>query len=94
MTTLTVWKFDSATGAEGTVHDLQRMQREELIKIVDAAYVTWPEGTKKPKTEQLNNLAGAGAMGEHAIRTQRKTKDLCWRRPGGDTAAAGLHSVS
>ncbi|HET6317311.1 MAG TPA: DUF1269 domain-containing protein [Chloroflexota bacterium] len=63
MATLTVWKFDSAEGAEQAVNDLQRMQRQELIQIVDAAIVTWPQGAKKPKTHQLNNLAGAGALG-------------------------------
>ena len=25
--------------------------------------MSWPEGEKKPKTRQLNNLAGAGALG-------------------------------
>jgi uncharacterized membrane protein len=25
--------------------------------------VTWPEGSKRPKTHQLHNLAGAGALG-------------------------------
>ena len=30
------------------------MQKEELLQINDAAYVYWPEGQKKPKTEQLH----------------------------------------
>jgi uncharacterized membrane protein len=63
MATLTVWKFDTARGAEDALAVLARMQKEELIQINDAAYVTWPEGKKKPKTEQANNLAGAGALG-------------------------------
>ncbi|TFV92953.1 DUF1269 domain-containing protein [Blastococcus sp. CT_GayMR20] len=63
MATLTVWKFDSANGAENALGLLARMQKEELIRINDAAYVYWPEGTKKPKTEQANNLTGAGALG-------------------------------
>ena len=42
---------------------LQRLQKEELIQIVDAAVVTWPQGRRKPKTEQLHSLAGAGALG-------------------------------
>jgi uncharacterized membrane protein len=40
-----------------------RMQKEELIQISDAAYVYWPGGAKKPKTQQANNLTGAGALG-------------------------------
>jgi len=63
MATLTVWKFDSAGGADGAVVTLERLAKEELIKIHDAATVSWPEGKKKPKTHQLSNLAGAGALG-------------------------------
>jgi uncharacterized membrane protein len=63
MATLTVWKFDSAGGAQNALALLGRMQKEELLQINDAAYVTWPEGRKKPKTEQLHNLTKAGALG-------------------------------
>jgi uncharacterized membrane protein len=63
MATLTVWKFDSPGGAENALGQLERMQKEELVQINDAAYVYWPEGRKKPKTEQLNKLTGAGALG-------------------------------
>jgi len=63
MATLTAWKFDSAGGAERALELLQRLQKEELIQINDAAYAYWPEGRKKPKTEQLHNLTGAGALG-------------------------------
>ena len=40
---MTVWKFDSVHGAESALGLLQRMQREELVTINDAAYVYWPE---------------------------------------------------
>src|SRR3954453_5587370 len=63
MATLTVWKFDSAGGADGAVVILERLAKQELITIHDAAAGTWPEGKKKPKTHQLNSLAGAGAAG-------------------------------
>lgn len=63
MATFTVWKFDSAEGAERTLATLERLQKDLLIKVHDAAIVTWPEGKKKPKTRQLHNLAGAGALG-------------------------------
>jgi uncharacterized membrane protein len=61
--TLSVWKFNDTSSAERMVQVLQRLQREELIKVLDAATVVWEEGKKKPKTRQLNNLAGAGALG-------------------------------
>jgi uncharacterized membrane protein len=63
MATLTVWKFDSAGGAENALGLLERMQKEELLQVVDGAYVSWPEGKKKPKTEQMRSLTGAGALG-------------------------------
>jgi uncharacterized membrane protein len=63
MATLTVWKFDSAEGAEKALVLLERMQKEELVQVNDAAYVYWPEGKKKPKTEQLHKLTGGGALG-------------------------------
>jgi len=61
--TFTVWRFDSADGAERAVETLKNLQSQELIKIHDAAVVSWPEGRKKPKTRQLHSLAGAGALG-------------------------------
>jgi uncharacterized membrane protein len=63
MPTLTAWKFDSAGGAESALALLERMHKQELIQINDAAYVYWPDGAKKPKTQQLNDLTGAGALG-------------------------------
>ena len=63
MGTLTVWKFDSADGAQSALELLKRLQKQELIQVNDAAYVFWPVDRKKPKTEQLHNLTGAGALG-------------------------------
>ncbi|KRF32441.1 DUF1269 domain-containing protein [Nocardioides sp. Soil805] len=63
MATLTVWKFDTATGAEAATKTLHDLASQHLITIHDAATVSWEAGKKKPKTRQLNNLAGAGALG-------------------------------
>ncbi len=63
MATLTVWKFPTAGGAEDAVRTLERLQGEALIKVQDAAVVSWPADKKKPRTRQLHNLAGAGALG-------------------------------
>ncbi|MGW1339518.1 DUF1269 domain-containing protein [Kribbella sp. NPDC002412] len=63
MATLTVWKFDSPTGADDAIETLESLAKQELIQLHDAATVSWEEGKKKPKTRQLHNLAGAGAMG-------------------------------
>jgi uncharacterized membrane protein len=63
MGTLTVWKFDSANGADDATNILKDLSSKQLITIQDAATVRWDEGKKKPKTRQLNNLAAAGALG-------------------------------
>lgn len=62
MATLTVWKFDSATGAGEALSKLEGLQKQQLIQIQDAAVVEWQSGKKKPKTRQAVNLAGAGAL--------------------------------
>ena len=63
MATLTVWRFDTAEGAKDALTTIERLQKEELINVVDAAVVTWPEGRSKPRTEQLHRLVGTGALG-------------------------------
>ena len=63
MATLTVWKFPTALGAEQAEHTVEQLAKQELIKIRDAAIVSFPVGAKKPKTRQLHNLTGGGAMG-------------------------------
>ena len=62
MAHLTVVKFPTAEGAEQTLSTLESLQRQQLITVHDAAIVTWPADKKKPKTRQLHNLAGAGAL--------------------------------
>ena len=62
METLTVLEFDTAEGAQKALHVVEDLSKKQLINLHDAAIVTWPEGKKKPKTEQLHNLAGVGAL--------------------------------
>jgi uncharacterized membrane protein len=62
MATLTVFKFSTPEGAEKMLGKVQALQKVELIAIQDAAMVSWPTGKKSPKTQQLVNLAGLGAM--------------------------------
>jgi uncharacterized membrane protein len=63
LATLTVWKFDTHDGADEAEAILARLQKEELIRIEDAAVVSWPANKKSPKTKQLHSLTGAGALG-------------------------------
>ena len=63
MGTLTVWKFDSADGADAAEATLVELARHDLFTIHDAASVRWDRGEPKPETTQLHELAGAGALG-------------------------------
>jgi uncharacterized membrane protein len=63
LASLTALKFDDPNGANTMLSTLQGLQAQQLIRVQDAAIVTWPDGAKKPKTQQLTNLAGAGALG-------------------------------
>lgn len=63
MATLTVWKFDSASGAADALNKLADLQKQRVIEVLDAAVVEWAEGKKKPATRQAVNLVGVGAMG-------------------------------
>jgi len=63
VTTLTVWKFDSSTGASEALGKLAQVQKQHLIEIIDAAIVEWASGNRKPKTRQVNDLVVGGALG-------------------------------
>jgi uncharacterized membrane protein len=59
---VTVLKFAESDGALKALSEIQSLQKEHLIKVHDAAIVTWPVGTKSPKTRQLVDLVAIGAM--------------------------------
>ena len=62
MATLTALKFSTPEGAGQMLEKIKQLQKMELIKLQDAAIVTWPVGKSKPKTKQLVDMAGMGAM--------------------------------
>lgn len=62
MSTLTVLKFPSPEGARESLKIIDGLQKQSLIKVVDAATVSWPVGKKKPKTEQAMDLTCIGAL--------------------------------
>lgn len=63
MSTLTVWKFSTAEGADSALNKLRELQKQQLIQVLDAAVVSWPTGRKRPKTYQAMDTVGAGALG-------------------------------
>jgi uncharacterized membrane protein len=62
MATLTVWKFESAEGAQDALNKLTELSKQQLIQIQDAAVVAWPAGAKKPKTKNYGSMTGQGAL--------------------------------
>jgi uncharacterized membrane protein len=48
MTTFTAWKFDTVDGAQKAAEALQGASRDRLVKIVDHAVISWPDGATKP----------------------------------------------
>jgi uncharacterized membrane protein len=63
MSTLTVWKFASWDGANQAIATLEALAKQDLIKIHDAASVSWQPEKRRPKTRQLRSLTGVGAIG-------------------------------
>src|SRR5438876_9490287 len=60
---LVVLEFPTAEGAQVMLSRLEALQKQQLITVNDGAIVTWPAGAKKPKTKQLSNMTGVGALG-------------------------------
>lgn len=56
MVELTVWRFPSPYGAEAVVTRLQTLSASELIRLDDAALVTWPRGRRTPCLKILAEL--------------------------------------
>jgi len=62
MRTITVVKFDTPDGAEKMLGLVKELTKAQLDTLEDAATVSWPQGKKNPKTRQLADLTGAGAL--------------------------------
>jgi uncharacterized membrane protein len=54
--------FSGAGDAEEAIKRLEALQSQTVITIDDAAVVSWEVGKKKPKTRQLHNTTGEGAL--------------------------------
>jgi uncharacterized membrane protein len=53
MATVTVLKFASPDGAAEALGVVQDLEKQRLIRLIDAAMVSWPAGKKSPATKQL-----------------------------------------
>lgn len=61
MTTFTVWRYQDAERADQAVSVLKDAESEGLVKIVDHAVVSWPQGEKQPHTTHSHDDAKRGA---------------------------------
>jgi uncharacterized membrane protein len=63
MERLTVWRFDTAQGADEAATILAELAARDVVELRDAAVVSWPAGARRPTSRQLPGLPGAGALG-------------------------------
>lgn len=56
MGTLTVWRFDEATGADAALSKLENLDAQEVIEIEDAAVIRWPK--EAPAAETAEHATG------------------------------------
>lgn len=61
MTTFTVWKFEDTDGAARAEASLQLAASDGLVKIVDHAVMSWPEGADKPELHHGHDDPKRGA---------------------------------
>lgn len=61
MSTLTIWKFERADGADRAGAAL-RGPAGRRIGVEDAATVSWPPDRERPRTHQVHGLTTAGGL--------------------------------
>ena len=65
-TWLAAWKFEDPTGAARAGRLLRQAEKDRLVKLLDYAVVSWPEGADRPVTKHTHRTArgaGWGAFG-------------------------------
>ena len=62
MTTLSAWAFDTPEGARSALHSVERLQWRRTVVVQDASVVSWPEGSRRPESYQVGDVAGAAAL--------------------------------
>lgn len=61
MTTFTVWRYEDPEGAQRAFTALKGAASDGLIRVVDHAIVSWPEGAQRPTTHHGNEDKHRGA---------------------------------
>ena len=60
MTTFTVWKFDDPDGAQHAAGLLKNAEKDQLVKVLDHAVVSWPAGADRPDTSHSRDYVRHG----------------------------------
>lgn len=60
---LTLWRFDDEDGAEAASRTLSELHRQGALNLIDAAVVTWPAGSRRPRASQVVTSTGKSALG-------------------------------
>lgn len=63
MTAFTVWKFETPGGAAAAAKSLRQAQKDRLVKVLDYAVVSWPQGADRPTTKQAHGAARQAGWG-------------------------------
>ncbi len=63
MSSLTVWKFETAYGADAALEKLKVLEDQRMINVQDAAVVSWEVGKHKPTTHEMHDTTMFGALG-------------------------------
>ena len=61
MATFTAWKFDTPEGAGRAASTLEQAEREQLVKVLDYAVVSWPVGESNPHASHGHDSTMHGA---------------------------------
>jgi hypothetical protein len=67
MGTLTAGKSPSPNGADDALSTLVRLQSQELIRVHDAAVVSWPPDRKKPRMHECAYLRRGPRPGDLGV---------------------------
>lgn len=61
MATFTAWKFDTPEGAKHAASTLEQAEREQIVKVLDHAIVSWPVGEANPHASHGHDDTMRGA---------------------------------
>lgn len=61
MAVFSAWQFDTPEGADHAREILTQAERDGLVKVLDSATVSWPEGAERPSTSHKHEDSWRGA---------------------------------